>query len=47
MKVTAIPIGEEEPVTNDWRINSSPAALAAFRAGVANPRYGEGLPAPS
>ena len=23
---------------NDWRVNSSPSALAAFRAGVADPR---------
>ena len=27
---------------NDWRIESSPRATAVFRAGVADPRYGEG-----
>jgi mannan endo-1,4-beta-mannosidase len=27
-------------VSNDWRINSSDAAVAAFRAGISDPRYG-------
>jgi mannan endo-1,4-beta-mannosidase len=40
--VTAIPIGQKLPVTNDWRIDSTPRALAAFRAGIADPRYGSG-----
>jgi mannan endo-1,4-beta-mannosidase len=40
--VTAIPIGQTLPVTNDWRIDSTPQALAAFRAGIADPRYGSG-----
>jgi hypothetical protein len=43
--VTAIPIGERLPVTNDWRIDSTPESLAAFRAGIADPRYGSGKPA--
>ena len=43
--VTAIPIGETLPVTNDWRIDSTPRALATFRAGIADPRYGAGRPA--
>jgi hypothetical protein len=43
--VTAIPVGEKLPVTNDWRIDSTPQALAAFRAGIADPRYGSGKPA--
>jgi mannan endo-1,4-beta-mannosidase len=42
--VTAIPIGEKLPVTNDWRIDSTPQALAAFRAGIADPGYGSGTP---
>jgi len=43
--VTAIPIGQKLPVTNDWRIDSTPQALAAFRAGIADPGYGSGKPA--
>jgi hypothetical protein len=30
----------ETTASNDWRINSSDAALAAFRAGIAGSRYG-------
>jgi hypothetical protein len=44
-QVTAIPIGESQPVTNDWRITSSPEATLAFRTGIRDPRYGEGSPA--
>jgi mannan endo-1,4-beta-mannosidase len=36
--VTAIPIGQKVPVCNDWRIDSTPRALAAFREGIADPR---------
>lgn len=30
----------EATSSNDWRINSSKASVAAFRAGIADPRYG-------
>jgi hypothetical protein len=43
--VTAIPIGQELPVTNDWRIDSTPQSLAAFRTGITDPGYGSGTPA--
>jgi mannan endo-1,4-beta-mannosidase len=42
--VTAIPIGQRLPVTNDWRIDSTPQSFAAFRAGIADPGYGSGTP---
>jgi mannan endo-1,4-beta-mannosidase len=44
LTVTAIPIGEQLPVTNDWRIDSTPQALAAFREGIADPAYRAGRP---
>ena len=44
LTVTAIPIGGQLPVTNDWRIDSTPQALAAFREGIADPAYGSGRP---
>jgi len=31
----------DSTVSNDWRINSSDAAVTAFRAGINDPRYGE------
>jgi beta-mannanase len=40
--ITATPIGQKLPVTNDWRIDSTPKALAAFRKGIADPGYGSG-----
>ena len=30
----------ETTASNDWRINSSDSSVAAFRAGIADPRYG-------
>ena len=35
--------GSQLTVTCDWQFNSSPAALAAFQAGISNPIYGSGL----
>ncbi|MCU1655707.1 MAG: glycoside hydrolase family 26, partial [Pseudonocardiales bacterium] len=35
--------GTKLTVSTNWQIDSSPAALAAFKAGVANPLYGSGL----
>jgi hypothetical protein len=34
--------GEPGAVTNDWRITSSKPAIAAFAAGIADPRYAAG-----
>jgi hypothetical protein len=31
-----------QQVTNDWRFDSSPAALAAFKQGIADPRFASG-----
>jgi hypothetical protein len=44
LTVTAIPIGQDLPVTNDWRIDSTPQSLDAFREGIADPGYGSGTP---
>ena len=36
-----VAIGSGESTTsNDWRVNSTDSALAAFRAGISDPRYG-------
>jgi beta-mannanase len=42
--VTAIPLGQTQPVTNDWRITSSPRSLAAFKSGIADERYNPPAP---
>ncbi len=44
--VTAIPNGEKTPVTNDWRITSSPEVTALFRDKLTDPRYSSGSAGP-
>ncbi len=44
--ITAVPIGEKQPVTNDWRLNSSEQALQAFSAGVADSSFSSGSATP-
>ncbi|GAB2682787.1 glycoside hydrolase family 26 protein [Thalassiella azotivora] len=51
-EVTAIPIGEKDPVTNDWRITSSPEVTAVARQALDRGGFSAGtaprqpLPAP-
>ncbi|GAA4288134.1 glycoside hydrolase family 26 protein [Georgenia daeguensis] len=43
-EVTAIPIGESEPVTNDWRLTSSPEVTLVAQHGLRNGNFSEGAP---
>ncbi|MPV90179.1 hypothetical protein GB882_16015, partial [Georgenia ruanii] len=43
-EVTAIPIGESEPVTNDWRLTSSPEVTLVAQHGLRNGNFSEGSP---
>ena len=43
LTVTAIPNKEKLPITNDWSLDSTSSSLAAFKAGIADERYGAGF----
>ena len=45
LTVTAIPNKEKMPITNDWSLDSTASSLAAFKAGIADERYGAGVSA--